>query len=372
MTAFSNDSRDAPLRDLDATGDPPPSILHLVPGHVDIRPGQGSHKDVSARRAFFAATGLKYHCVNFDADVPLQFGSSLAGIRPTHILIEYSYYPEVAAALRASYPDAFIAVRSHNIEPLQEWTLSDKDTLLKNLRNVYAFARLVYGDVRVARIVDHVFVISPSEAGRYWRWLGIGGRVSWLPYIPPTELEPSKASGARDVIACLPGGAQSRRTIDLVNRFSEFAQAAKNAGWKCRFVVSGDIGKWPVKLTPAVEAIGYVADLPALYSRLAAVAVLSPIGYGFKTTVADAIWNGAAVLVHPAIGTDLPEELKPSCVILGRPTAAALLAAEAALRDISSKPARPEALIRRFNEEMDRFLRGRRTGSASGRTRAPK
>lgn len=336
-------------------------ILHIAPWHVDLRPGQGSHKDVAARRAFFTATGMDYRYVTVRGYEPSQLEDVLATIRPSHVLIEYSYFPKIAREIKRRFPDAYIAIRSHNIEPLQEWTLAERDTPKKYLRSVYAFFRLLVGDLRISRIADHIFVISEAEARRYWSWLGIGAKVSWLPYIPPRGLIRSAGGTTRNVIACLPGGARSRRTLDLVNRFARFAQAAKEAGWSDRFVITGDITGWNVNLTPAVEHAGYVDDLPSFYKNVKAVAILSPIGYGFKTTIADAIWSGALVLVHPAIGATLPEELKPHCVMLDALTGPELARVKSLLSSPVSDTVGPKALMRRFEHEMGRFMQGNAT-----------
>jgi hypothetical protein len=334
-------------------------ILHVAPYHVDIRPGQGSHKDVAARRAFFAASGMDYRYINVRGDDPAHLVDIFDSCTPSHVLIEYSYYPKIVTEIRRRFPDAYIAIRAHNIEPLQEWTLAERDGVERNLRNVYAFFRLLIGDIRIACAADHVFVISPVEADQYWRWLGIRRKVTWLPYIPPSDMVRAADDERRNVIACLPGGAQSRRTIDLVNRFGRFAQAAKDVGWPQRFVVTGNIDGWPVKLTDAVERLGYVDDLKTFYGSVKAVAVLSPVGYGFKTTIADAILSGAMVLVHPKIGDTLPQELMPHCVTLAGLGAADLARAEALLRSTTGSGAAADALDRRFEQEMGRFMRGK-------------
>jgi hypothetical protein len=144
--------------------------------------------------------------------------------------------------------------------------------------------------------------------------------------------------------------------VDLVNRFAKFAQAARKAGWPLRFVATGDLSGWPVQITPEVELAGYVDDLPAFYRNVDAVAVLSPIGYGFKTTIADAVFNGAKVLVHPSIGSVLPDELKPYCAMVDVPTPEELRRARSLLHEQCEVQPAVDALTRRFNEEMTFFL----------------
>jgi len=335
------------------------AVLHIVPGHVDVRPGQGSHKDVGGRKAFFLRTRLAYHYLNINGDVPAQLDRVPADFAPTHVLIEYSYFPRIARAVRKRYPGASLAVRAHNIEPLQHWTLAgpgERDFLLPLLRCAYVTFRLWLADVRIAWLADRIFVIAPVEAPRYWRWLGGRARVSWLPYLPPADLCDAGTRDQRQVVACLPGGTESVRTRDLVDRFSAFAQAARSALWPEQFVVTGDVAGWQVKLGPAVECTGYIGDLPAFYRGIAAVAVLSPLGFGFKTTIGDAVACGAAVLAHPKIWAELPDELKPHAIAVESLDAAALAKVHAAMRAIPAAAGAQAALNARFEREMADFL----------------
>jgi hypothetical protein len=335
------------------------SVLHIVPGHVDVRPGQGSHKDVGGRKAFLLRRAAAYHYLSVNGDVPAQLDRVPAGFVPTHVLIEYSYFPRIARAIRRRYPAAAIAVRAHNIEPLQHWTLAgpgERDFLMPLLQCAYVTFRLWLADLQIAWLADRIFVIAPAEGPRYWRWLGGRARVSWLPYLPPVELADSGARKERQIVACLPGGAESVRTRDLVDRFSAFARSAAEAGWTERFVVTGDVSGWQIQLDPVVERAGYIDDLPAFYRSIAAVAVLSPLGFGFKTTIGDAVACGAAVLAHPKIRADLPDELKPFAIAVDSLDTASLDRIHGAMRAIPAASGAQAALNERFEREMADFL----------------
>jgi hypothetical protein len=330
-------------------------ILHLAPDHVDSRIGQGSHKDVAARKAYFKATGRPYRYVSLKGDEPAQIDAVLAAREPTHVLIEYSYYPRIAEHIRRRFPNARIGVRSINIEPLQHWTVADFESPMDIVRTVYVCIRLFMFDLQIGRTADHIYPISPLETRWYWPLLGFRKKTRWLPYIPPPEFRQAVGAQPRTLIACLPG-VTSTRTRDMVNRFARFAQVARKTGWPQRFVISGTLAGWKVKLTPEVELAGYIEDLPKFYRDVAAVAVLTPLGYGFKTTVADAIWSGAKAIVNPSVHAELPEELKAHALVFKGYSQAELTELQSALLTYTDPGKSIDAVVDRFNREMEMFL----------------
>ena len=342
------------------------AVLQVAPSNVDARPGQGSHKDVGGRKAFLQQHAGSFRYCSVRGDRPSQLDAHLEGWTPTHILIEYSYFPKIAKALRTRFPHARMAVRAHNIEPLQHWTLSgpgEKDLFIPLARCIYATLRLFRADFLTAQCVDDVFVIAPAEVSIYWRWLCGAKKVSWLPYMPPAELQRPRGNHERTVIACLPGGTESVRTQDLVGRFMDFAGAARKAGWTDPFVLTGNIEGWKVRTDATVEVAGYVDDLPAFYEKVAAVAVLSPLGYGFKTTIGDAMACGATVLLHPKLYGELPPELKPYAIPLESLEPPALAHVRSQLARVPSARDAMDAMRARFEAMMLQFLNQRPKGA---------
>ena len=92
-------------------------VLHLAPSHVDYRPGQGSHKDVGGRKAFLQQHASSFRYCSLKVDRPSQLDAHVEGWTPPHILIEYSYFPKIAKALRTRFPHARMAVRAHKSSP---------------------------------------------------------------------------------------------------------------------------------------------------------------------------------------------------------------------------------------------------------------
>jgi hypothetical protein len=102
----------------------------------------------------------------------------------------------------------------------------------------------------------------------------------------------------------------------LVTRFLHLAEMAEAAGADYDFVVTGDLGSWGLPRCKAVSFAGFVEDLPEFMGRCRAIAMLSPLGYGFKTTIGDALAAGARVLAHPGLVRRCPSLVRPHLIPL--------------------------------------------------------
>ena len=277
---------------------------------------QGSYKDVIGRVRLLENHPSGYRKVIVEWDDPSQLARLPEGMKPSHILVEYSSLGHIVTALRLKYPEAFIAVRAHNIEPLQEFDNGGWFPLSKLPRLIYGCLRLLKMDWFSARYSDCIYSISDWEARHYWRWVAGSKKVHWLPYFTPDHLIREYQSVKRNIIACLPSSVEHRKTRDLVSRFARFAEAAKPLTNAITFAVSGDLSKWRMKIPSSVELTGLISDLPSYMARVKAVALLSPLGYGFKTTIADAIAYGCYVIAHPSLYKRCPDVLRPACIPL--------------------------------------------------------
>lgn len=217
--------------------------------------------------------------------------------------------------IRRKRPKTFIAVRAHNIEPLQHF---DNHGLLfrRPFWLIYGMIRLFLADIYCKRYADIIFPISDYEIQLYWKRIPGKARVKWLPYFCPDHLVINSyfKNNTRNIIACLPTSQKNRKSWDLVTRFIRFAEAACNSKYDLEFVLTGNLSEWGLPESPHVKFVGLIDDLSNFLPKVKAVAVLSPLGYGFKTTICDAIANGCFALVHPIIKTRCPEILQQSII----------------------------------------------------------
>ena len=294
-------------------------IVHIVPTGVFANTWHGSYKDTISRVRLFEQAGVEYRQIRVDEDDPGIVPATVARHPDVRFLIEYTVFPHMVKGIRREFPQSFIAVRSHNLEPLQHLDNHGWWPRRGPLWLLYGMARLASADVTCKRYADAIYSISDWENRVYWRHLPGLARTEWLPYHCPQHLLPDVPPASRDRrhIACLPTSQKGRKSWDLVTRFLDFAQGAaalpsERNGWE--FVVTGNLTSWGLPRCPNVRFAGLVDDLRDFLSSCRAVAILSPLGYGFKTTVADAIAHGCYVLAHPALVRRCPDVLRPAII----------------------------------------------------------
>lgn len=289
------------------------NVLHIVPRSVLDHEQQGAYKDVLSRIRWLDEHAETYRRFAVEEDDPGVASSWSREPVPTHILVEYSRFPRLVAHLRKIHPHARMLVRAHNIEPLQHLDNVGWGSPRGNFWLLYGMGRLFRQDGACARQADVVLSINEWENRVYWNRLAGRSKVEWLPYVCPEERRPANPEPyeARRMIACVPTPKWNRKSRDLVLRFFDLARGLKKLDGAAEFAVTGNLDGWELPSCPEVVRTGHVADLPALLGRCRAVALPSPLGYGFKTTMADALAAGAHVLAHPALVRRSPEIVRP-------------------------------------------------------------
>ncbi len=293
------------------------TLFHFIPSSVFSSVHHGSYKDVISRERFLSAQGVEYRQIRMDEDRCCHDYEDIAAVECPAFLIEYTTYPKLIASLRKRFPAAFIAVRSHNLEPLQHLDNHGWWPPRGPVWMFYGILRLFWGDLKVKRSASAIWSISDWENRVYWDRLPGKSRVEWLPYHCPDHLLTTSQCpiGDRRIIACMPTSQKNRKSWDLVTRFLHFADRMKAlTGDKYEFVVTGKVGDWGLPASKSVRFTGLIDDLPSLLQQTRAVAMLSDRGYGFKTTIGDALANGAIVLIHPKLAARCPAILSSSLV----------------------------------------------------------
>jgi len=297
----------------------PTSITHIIPSGVLSNTYHGSYKDTISRIRFFESSNLPYCQILLEEDLPDSMLAKVADQVDPSFLIEYCSFPKTVKALRRRFPKALIAVRTHNIEPLQHldnhgWWPQKGPVWL-----AYGMIRLFLADWVMKRFSSVIFSISDWENRVYWNWLPGRASVEWLPYFCPDHLLPGDVTNEskRRQIVCLPTSQKNRKSWDLVTRFITFAEHFREiTGDKYDFLVTGNLADWQLPHSDVVTYTGMIEDLNLIMPKVKAIAILSGRGYGFKTTISDAIANGAVVLAHPRLFARCPEILKPAIIPL--------------------------------------------------------
>jgi hypothetical protein len=69
------------------------------------------------------------------------------------------------------------------------------------------------------------------------------------------------------------------------------------------------------KVSEEVEIVRECHEPWDLLCQSRAMAVLTPLGFGFKTTVVDGLAAGCHVIIHPKLADRLPQQVKQLCLI---------------------------------------------------------
>jgi hypothetical protein len=331
------------------------SVLHIIPSVVRLCNYDGTYKDIMGRAQLFESSGIDYKQAFVSRDDPSELDASLSEFSPTHVFVEYTYYRNILNSLRKHFPDAIIAARAHNIEALQHFENHGLFPMQGTAWLLYGMMRLFLSDATYRRKADVIYPISEWEGRVYWRWLRGKSVVKWLPYFAP-DFAVSRRRGAlnkRNIIVCIPGTADYPRNRDTVARFLDFAHIARQISLDYRFIITGDLAGCGISIPQYVETPGMVDEVADLLAEARAVAVLSPRGYGFKTTIADALANGCYALVHPQQFDRGPAVLRNGCVQVGKMTHAVV---QQALEHIS-KPYSHSSANAHLRERATEILR---------------
>ena len=292
-------------------------LCHLVPETILSRYGAGNWKDVQGRTLLLKQLGVAAEPIGFEVEHDEAVVENIP-VDTTDILLEYSGRPELMERLSKHCPDARIHMRMHNAEALQHWHRAEIGILpsRNNLRNVYGVARLAWMDRRSAAIASSRLGISLWDNQNYWRRI-CGKPNLFLPYFCPwPELRQNAAksqdSHAEVRVLCMPGGGDrlSRQQSDLFGRLADQICAVK-PDWQ--FQISAGVHGSASAPSPNVSI--QKLDQPwetLLQSR--AVAVLTDLGFGMKTTIIDGLAAGAHVLVHTGLIKRLPDEIASAVI----------------------------------------------------------
>jgi hypothetical protein len=224
----------------------------------------------------------------------------------------------------------------------------------------YGMARLFWGDVIVKRHADVIYSISDWERRTYWQRISGRAKVQWLPYFCPEHLiaETPEPASLRKTIACMPTSVKSRKSIDLVKKFIRFAEKAKQHSSEYEFLITGDLQSWPAPQSDAVRYTGMIGNLGDFLGTVKAVCILSDLGYGFKTTIADAMSNGVEVIVHERLKKRFSSMLGDTLIAVDASNPTSVKSAlERLSRGGSSLPEINRSLQRRAEEILNQDFR---------------
>jgi hypothetical protein len=289
-------------------------VLHVFPDSV-LDPTQthlGSTKDIRGRTQYFAERGMTVdECVHERSARGMKRAIAALEAQPYDIIVvEFPLSGRAISQLRNRWPTALLLTRSENAELLhrRDWIRAMGPSVAAGKLAIRAVLNTV-AEIWAARCSDALLSISEWEAEHYWPRLTSRGKIEWLPYYIPDQylegLESGDTTKQRDCV-CLTSTRRNPLIEDSVRGFERaIAQSPEAVGW--RFLVTGDVSAG--SRDPRIVNTGMLNSPGELLRKSRAVALLSDLGYGFKTKVLEAIVAGNRVLVTPGLYQRIPDLL---------------------------------------------------------------
>lgn len=301
-----------------------PRILHVFQDTV-LDPRYrflGSTKDIRGRTEYFAARGWRYteivaqrrsdgHVLSQLRHLPLEeFGAAI---------FELALYPRSMAYLRRHAPHVVRLFRPGNAQLLHQLDgMRARRDFHHPVPWMWLAQRTLY-DLLCGRLAHAVLSITEWEARHYWRWIVPADRVRFLPYFLPAAYGHSLHAAENKERLCVCVTTAIAGTAFVKHAAGTFVRAveALNGEYRdWRFAITGDLTGYPLRLPERIEATGFVDDINALLARARAMALLSDLGYGFKTKILDAVAHRCRVLVTGGLYRRLPAGFRPYLVVV--------------------------------------------------------
>ena len=286
--------------------------------------GAGNWKDYQSCVLLLSDLGKPFKIVEFE-DTYYQTLICQCSDDVRHLIMNYSWYPEILAAIRTEKPWIKLHVRTHNAEALQHIHRAELSIIpnYKNIRSIYGTVRLAWRDSKCKRIADTLLGISEWDDKHYWKLLPGNVKIEYMPYFSPwsdlkPDIRPLPWEKRERMIVSMPG-ARDPISTTMIRGFNILTQRIcdeqPNSEW--RFLLTRGTNKLN-KIDSVYEKVEF-ADIMNPYELLCkvrAVAVLTPFGFGIKTTIVDAIDADCHVLVHPKLLHRLPLSIREKCIVI--------------------------------------------------------
>jgi hypothetical protein len=172
------------------------------------------------------------------------------------------------------------------------------------------------------RAADSLLGISDWDNRHYWRGLPGHARIEYMPYFSPWPfLRPQVTRPAwserRAAIVSMGGNFDPSGLANVINLNALAAKLPTRASDHWAFQLTW-WSQWHDATPPVnanVEVLRQCDEPWDLLCEVRALAVLTHLGFGFKTTIVDGLAAGCHVIVHAKLADRLPPDVVRLCLI---------------------------------------------------------
>jgi hypothetical protein len=130
-------------------------------------------------------------------------------------------------------------------------------------------------------------------------------------------VEPQAWEGRQPVIVSMGGNFDPSGLLNVanLNRMAAKLPAISNKPWRFQLTWWSQWHQRVPNVHANVEILRNCEEPWDLLCQVQALAVLTHLGFGFKTTIVDGLAAGCHVIVHPKLANRLPPEITELCLV---------------------------------------------------------
>jgi len=321
-------------------------VLHIIPDSTvnESNLHLGSTKDFRGHTEYFHARSIPFDelAVKDRSDNYLLHTVKTLDLSQYRVIFfELALYPKTMRFIRKHFPTIKLITRSINADFYHflhyfmgsikyfRYRLSLKAPFksIKYLRFTVKYLWLavqhLFLDFRCARLSDYILSIVEWEKENYWRFLVSKTKIKNLPYFLPFKYENEVVEILKkDQCICLMSTSTGPLPLlqDALFNFNHLVEklGTNNPEWS--FFITGDMSRLQLTYPSRVSLTGFLDNPFPLLVESRAMAMLSNLGFGFKTKLLDAIKSKCYTLVPARLFARLPEEIKLYCIVVDLPS----------------------------------------------------
>ena len=238
-------------------------------------------------------------------------------------MIEYSLWPDLQATVKQRYPRLNVHVRTHNAEAYHYLHRNVRRRLdYVRPRLWRKFGELLVRDSASRRHADSLLGISAWDDDNYWRWLPGTAPIEYMPYFSPwpmlrPQVQPRAWEQRQPTVVSMGGNfdPSGLMNVDNFNALADRLSAVSNERWSFQLTWWSQWHEKVPRVSREVEILRQCDEPWDLLCEVRALAVMTHLGFGFKTTIVDGLAAGCHVIIHPRLAGRLPSDIADNCIV---------------------------------------------------------
>ena len=301
------------------------TILHVFNETYNQRQNKylGATKDIRSRTQYFEDRHFFFVEFRIAGKRRTNFAGDLRKLpdkiwkRCRAVILEMTYSATAIGIIRRRAPSAVVMVRSHNAELFHRFHWAWAQKMSKPaVRSIAHSLKNALLDFMAGVRADYILSISQWEIDNYWKFIAPPKKISYVPfYLPRIYASELEHPIAKENL-CIHFGASTLNPLikDASYNFIRMVKTLGDGLPEWQFSVTGDFHAGATERSARVRYLGSLDKPYSVLQRSKAIAILSNLGFGFKTKILEAIMAKNFVILPDDLYQRIPGELQPYCI----------------------------------------------------------